>query len=124
MHEFVAFRALEKLIKDTGKEHVLDEVYETCLHSANEKEPANHVKKLYDLFDYEEVSQKISEIVKPEDMVAELDVIYQTVDNLHKAIPNHLGDGYFTGNFPTPGGNKVVNKSFTNYMEGKLVRAY
>ena len=124
MHEFVAFRALEKLIKDTGKEHVLDEVYETCLHSANEKEPANHVKKLYDLFDYEEVSQKISEIVKPEDMVAELDVIYQTVDNLHKAIPNHLGDWYFTGNFPTPGGNKVVNKSFTNHIEGKLVRAY
>ncbi len=124
MHEFVAFRALEKLIKDTGKENILDDVYEKCLQSANEKEPVNHVKQLYDLFDYEEVSQKIGEIVKPDDMTAELDVIYQTVDNLHKAIPAHIGDWYFTGNFPTPGGHKVVNKSFTNYMEGKLVRAY
>jgi len=71
-----------------------------------------------------EVSEKIADIVRPKDIKAEIAVIYQTVDNLHKACPNHSGDWYFTGNYPTDGGNKVVNKAFVNFMEGKLVRAY
>jgi amidophosphoribosyltransferase len=79
---------------------------------------------LYEQFTDEEISNKIAEIVRPADMKAELDVVFQTVENLHKAIPRHLGDWYFTGNYPTAGGMKVVNRSYANYMEGKLVRAY
>ncbi|MFM1913691.1 MAG: hypothetical protein RIR51_1534, partial [Bacteroidota bacterium] len=84
----------------------------------------NFVKGIYDQFEYEEVSKKIAEIVRPKKLKAELSVIFQTVENLHKACPNHLGDWYFTGDFPTPGGNKVVNKSFMNFMKGVEVRAY
>ena len=124
MNEFVAFRALIALIKENGMEAKLNEVYEQCLVAVEKNEPKNHVNQLYDLFTVDEVSQKIAEIVKPEILDADLEIIYQTVDTLHKAIPDHLGDWYFTGNFPTPGGNRVVNKAFVNYMEGKLVRAY
>ena len=122
MNEFVAFRALLKLIKDSGMEELVNKVYDKCMKSV--PGDPNFVKELYDKFGYEELSEKITEIVKPEGMKADLEVIYQTVENLHKACPNHLGDWYFTGNFPTPGGNKVVNKAFKNYREGKLVRAY
>jgi amidophosphoribosyltransferase len=122
--DFVAFRAVIELLKSQQKEYLLGEVYELCLRAANEKEPENHVKKLYDAFTYEEVSRKIAEIVKPAEMQAELEVVFQTVENLHKAIPHHTGDWYFTGNYPTPGGNKVVNRAYVNYMQGKLVRAY
>jgi amidophosphoribosyltransferase len=122
--DFVAFRAVIELLKSQQKEYLLGEVYELCLRAASEKEPENHVKKLYDAFTYEEVSRKIAEIVKPAEMQAELEVVFQTVENLHKAIPHHTGDWYFTGNYPTPGGNKVVNRAYVNYMQGKLVRAY
>lgn len=122
--DFVAFRAVIELLKSQQKEYLLGEVYELCLRAAGEKEPENHVKKLYDAFTYEEVSRKIAEIVKPAEMQAELEVVFQTVENLHKAIPHHTGDWYFTGNYPTPGGNKVVNRAYVNYMQGKLVRAY
>lgn len=124
MGDFVAFRALIQLLKEQGKEYLLGEIYEQCQLSENEEEPANHVKKLYEQFTYEEISDKIGDIVRPADMKAELQVVYQTVDNLHKAIPNHSGDWYFTGNYPTPGGMRVVNRSYMNYMNGKLVRAY
>ena len=124
MGDFVAFRALIQLLKEQGKEYLLGEIYEQCQLSENEEEPANHVKKLYEQFTYEEISEKIGDIVRPADMKAELQVVYQTVDNLHKAIPNHSGDWYFTGNYPTPGGMRVVNRSYMNYMNGKLVRAY
>jgi amidophosphoribosyltransferase len=124
MGEFVAFRAVVQLLKEHGKDYLLGEVYEQCLASRNEEVPVNYVKRLYDQFTYEEISEKITDIVRPSDMKAELQVVFQTVDNLHKAIPNHLGDWYFTGNYPTPGGTKVANKSYVNYMEGKLVRAY
>jgi amidophosphoribosyltransferase len=124
MNEFIAFRALIALIKENGMESKLNEVYEQCLVAVEKNEPKNYVNQLYELFTVEEVSVKIAEIVKPEILNAELEIIYQTVDTLHKAIPNHLGDWYFTGNFPTAGGNRVVNKAFINYMEGKLVRAY
>ncbi|GIV37595.1 MAG: amidophosphoribosyltransferase [Cyclobacteriaceae bacterium] len=122
--DFVAFRAVIDLLREHGKEYLLEEVYELCRRSVKEKEPENHVKKLYDAFTYEEVSHKIAEIVRPTEMQAELEVVFQTVENLHKAIPHHTGDWYFTGNYPTPGGNKVVNRAYLNYMEGKLVRAY
>lgn len=124
MGDFVAFRAMIQLIKGQGKEYLLGEVYEKCLQSENEKNPVNYVKELYDQFNYEEISDKISEIVKPSDMKAEVKVVFQHIDNLHKAIPNHSGDWYFSGNFPTKGGQRVSNRAFVNYMEGKLVRAY
>jgi amidophosphoribosyltransferase len=122
--EFVAFRAVLELVKESGKEYLLDEVYEKCKLAENTPNQSNHVKEIYDAFEYTEVSKKIAEIVKPPQMTAELEVIYQTVENLHKATPDHIGDWYFTGDFPTPGGNRVVNTAFINFMEGKLVRAY
>lgn len=124
MGEFVAFRAVVQLLKEQGKDYLLGEVYEQCLASENDEVPVNHVRRLYDQFTYDEISEKITDIVRPSDMKAELQVVFQTVDNLHKAIPNHLGDWYFTGNYPTPGGTRVANRSYINYMEGKLVRAY
>jgi len=124
MHEFVAFRALLALLEENGKKDLLDQVYLKCQDSVLNKVTQNYVQSLYDEFTYEQISSKIAEIVKPKSMTAELEIIYQTVENLHKAIPNHTGDWYFTGNFPTKGGNKVVNKAFSNFMEGKKVRAY
>jgi amidophosphoribosyltransferase len=124
MGAFVAFRALMELLKDRNLEDKQDEIYEKAKAAAEENNPPNYLKELYDLFTYEEITNKISEIVTPEDMKSEVQVVYQTVENLHIACPNHLGDWYFTGNYPTPGGNGVVNKAFTNYMEGLTVRAY
>ncbi|MTI32238.1 amidophosphoribosyltransferase [Xanthovirga aplysinae] len=124
MGEFVAFRAALALLKEKGMEGLLDEVYEKCKASLENPEQPNFVKGIYEPFTYEEISEKIAQIVKPENLNAELEVIYQTVDNLHKSCPEHLGDWYFTGDYPTPGGNRVVNKAFVNFMEGKLVRAY
>jgi amidophosphoribosyltransferase len=124
MGDFVAFRAVIQLLKEQGKDYLLGEVYEQCQQAWQNGEPVNHVKKLYEQFTYEEISEKITDIVRPADMKADLEVIFQTVDNLHKAIPAHSGDWYFTGNYPTPGGMRVVNRSYLNYMDGKLVRAY
>lgn len=122
--EFVAFRAMLALIKENFKENLLEEAYHKALANINNKDQVNCVKELYDLFTYEEVSNKITDIVRPEGLKAELEVVYQTVENLHEACPKNLGDWYFTGNYPTPGGNRVVNKAFINFMEGKEVRAY
>ncbi len=124
MKEFVAFRAVVALLKEHAMESKLDEVYEKCKTSIGNPTPPNYVKELYEPFTEEEVSIKIAEIVQPKGMKAELEVIYQSVNNLHKAIPNHSGDWYFTGDYPTPGGNMVVNKAFMNYMKGITVRAY
>jgi amidophosphoribosyltransferase len=122
--DFVAFRAMLALLKETKQENVLDDVYEKCKASIQELSgnTVNHVK--YDMFSYEQLSNKIAEIVTPEGCQSEIKVIYQTVDNLHKASPLHLGDWYFSGNYPTPGGNRVSNKAFMYFMEGKTVRAY
>ena len=125
MKEFVAFRALLELLKENDKEYMLEMVYEKCNMSKITGEPSpNYVNELYNQFTYEQVTNKISEIVTPEDLTCPVDVIYQTVEGLHQACPNHLGDWYFTGDYPTNGGNKVVNKAFVNFMEGKEVRAY
>ncbi len=124
MYDFIAFRALIALLKDRNLTGKLDEVYEKC--KADDLKPAveNHVKELYNLFTAEEISGKISEIVRPKQIFANVEVIYQRIEDLHIACPNNLGDWYFTGNYPTPGGNKVANKAFINYMEGKNNRAY
>ena len=124
--DFVAFRAMLQLLKDTKQENLLDDVYDKCKSSIQELSgnTVNHVKSLYELFTYEQISNKIAEIITPEGCQAEIKVIYQTVDNLHKACPLHLGDWYFSGNYPTPGGNRVSNKAFMYFMEGKTVRAY
>lgn len=124
MFEFVAFRALLDLVKEHNKEDLLDEVFEKAKIALEEGSDVNEVNALYNEFTYEQVSNKITEIVKPKGMKAGLEVIYQTVDNLHLACPNHSGDWYFTGKFPTKGGVRVANKAFVNFMEGKLVRAY
>jgi len=124
MGDFIAFRAMIALLKDRSKDYLLGEVYEKCIRAKTEEHPKNYVKELYDQFTDEEISAKIAEIVRPSDMHAEVEVVFQTVENLHKAIPYHSGDWYFTGNFPTAGGIKVANQSYVNYMEGKLVRAY
>lgn len=122
MKEFVAFRAALALLRERKMENVLDEVYDACAGSPNSSE--NFVKGIYSHFSDEELSDKIAEIITTEDINAEVKVIYQTVDNLHKCCPEHLGDWYFTGDYPTIGGMRVVNKSFVNFMEGKTVRAY
>ncbi|MCZ8214639.1 MAG: amidophosphoribosyltransferase, partial [Cyclobacteriaceae bacterium] len=124
MGEFVAFRAMRALLKETGKDYLLDEVYDRCQAAKGLDQHVNFVQALYDQYTDEEISAKITDIVRPAGMKAELEVVFQTVDNLHKAIPHYTGDWYFTGNYPTKGGMRVVNKSFINYLDGKLVRAY
>lgn len=124
--DFIAFEAAIALLKESGKEHIIKSVYEKSLAQVNlpKEQVVNYVKEIYEPFTYEQVSQKISELLKPEDCKAEVEIIYQTVEGLHSACPNHLGDWYFTGDYPTPGGNKVVTKAFINYFEGKKERAY
>ena len=126
MKDFVAFRALVALLKENGKEQLLEEAYQRCKAQEHlpKEEIINEVKALYDHFSAEEISKKIAQIVTPKGIKPKVEVIYQTIEGLHAACPNHLGDWYFTGNFPTPGGNKVVNKAFINYMEGRDERAY
>jgi amidophosphoribosyltransferase len=126
MKEFVAFRALVELLKENGKEHLMHEAYERSKaqeHSLKE-DITNEVQALYDEFDYETVSDKIAEIVSPKGIEPEIKVIYQTVEGLQKACPNNNGDWYFSGNYPTPGGNRVVNRAFINFMEGRDERGY
>ncbi|MCS6933903.1 MAG: amidophosphoribosyltransferase [Chitinophagales bacterium] len=126
MYDFVAFRALVELLRERGKWQMLHEVYDLCIADMEKpaEEVTNHVKKLYDLFTDDEISAKISEIVKPHNLFTEVQVIFQTIENLHRACPNHTGDWYFTGNYPTPGGNKVANRAFINFIEGKNERGY
>ncbi|MGB1033123.1 MAG: amidophosphoribosyltransferase, partial [Flavobacteriales bacterium] len=126
MGDFVAFQAAVELLKDRGMESVLQDVYRKCKDQEDlpKEQVRNYVKEVYESLAYEDVSQKISEILTPKGIKTEVRIIYQTIENLHLACPENLGDWYFTGDYPTPGGNKVVNKAFINYMEGKNVRAY
>jgi len=124
MKDFVAFRAVLALLIDEGKEYLLEDVLEKCLADKNKVNEVNYVKELYAPFSYDQLSQKIGEIVKPKKMKAALEVVFQTVEGLHKACPDHLGDWYFTGDYPTKGGNSVVNTAFINFMKGIEVRAY
>jgi amidophosphoribosyltransferase len=122
MKDFVAFRAAIALLKEQNKTYILDQVYAKCIDDP--RGMVNYVKEVYDSFTNEQISEKIADIITSDAIKAEVKVIYQTVGNLNAACPNHLGDWYFTGNFPTHGGVQVVNRSFVNFMQGKAVRAY
>jgi amidophosphoribosyltransferase len=124
--DFIAFQAAIALLYDRGMENVIEEVYQKCKKSEidNTLKDQNHVQLIYKSFSDQEISDKISVLLKHENINAEVKIIFQTVDNLHIACPGHTGDWYFTGNYPTPGGNKVVNRSFINYVEGINKRAY
>lgn len=126
MAEFVAFEAAISLLKEHGMENVLKDVYQKCKAGdcLPKEQVQNYVKAVYEPFSDGQVSNRIAEIITPKNLKAEVQVIYQTLDNLHIACPDHLGDWYFSGNYPTPGGNKVVNKAFLNWAEGKNQRAY
>lgn len=124
--KFIAFNAAIELLKDHNKESLIDEVYNKCKAQQYlpKEEIVNYVKEIYRSFTPEQISRKIADLLKPEDCKAEIDIVYQSVENLHKACPNDTGDWYFTGDYPTPGGNKVVNTSFINFVEGFEGRAY
>ncbi len=126
MADFVAFEAAVDLINEQGKTQILDEIYQACLEEENKPtaQTINHVTRLFEPFTPEEISKRIGQILTPPDMNAEVEIIYQTIEGLHKACPNHTGDWYFTGDYPTPGGNRVANRSFVNFMEKKDARAY
>ncbi|PCI11757.1 MAG: amidophosphoribosyltransferase [Flavobacteriaceae bacterium] len=124
--DFIAFKATIELLKETKQTTIIDLVYAKCKQQQNlgDAEIQNFVKEIYKPFTDVEISNKIAEMLKTDDIKSGIEVIYQTVDNLHKAIPEHLGDWYFTGDYPTPGGNRVVNSAFMNYYEGSDARAY
>lgn len=127
LKDFIAFRAMRELLIERGKWNLWNDVYQACkqeLKKPNKSDMINQVQQLYNQFTYQEVSDKIAELITPKDFKPEVKVIYQTVKGLHKACPNHLGDWYFTGNYPTPGGNRVVNLSFVYAYEGINQRAY
>jgi amidophosphoribosyltransferase len=126
INDFIAFAAAIALLKETRQTSILNSVYKKCKAQENlpKEEVINYVKEIYAPFTGEQLSAKISQLVTPPNCKAEVRVVYQTIDDLHQAIPNHKGDWYFTGDYPTPGGNKVVNKSFINYIEGRNERAY
>ena len=123
---FVAFQAAIELLKDKGMEGVINEVYKNSKDQENlpKEQIVNYVKEIYRPFSPREISQKISQLLKADNIHADVEIVYQSIENLHTACPNDNGDWYFTGNYPTPGGNKVVNTSFINYIEGKNARAY
>ena len=126
MGDFIAFEAAIALLRETGKTHLIDEVYKAALEQVHlpKEQVKNVVQRIYEPFTDVEISAKIAQMLTPVGMQAEVEIIYQSVENLHIACPNHTGDWYFTGNYPTPGGNKVVNRAFINWMEKRNERAY
>ena len=127
LEEFIAFRAALTLHQEHGnKESIVQKIYQKCIKSIEEgiESPPNHVKELYDSFTDEQISEKIAKILKEDNINAEVEVIFQTIGGLHKACPKNLGDWYFSGDYPTPGGCRVVNKAFINFVEKNNKRAY
>jgi len=126
MGNFAAFRSLVSLLKSDGKEELLEQCYHKCLTDADIKKGKleNHVKSLYDIYTQEQLSQRMAEMLTPEHVDCEVKIIFQTIDSLHSAIPEHTGDWYFSGDYPTLGGQRIVNRAFINFMEKKDVRAY
>jgi amidophosphoribosyltransferase len=126
MGDFIAFEATIQLLRDTNQTAIIDEVYKKCLEQVYlpKEQVRNYVKEIYAPFTDEQVSAKIAELLTPPTIKAKVEIVFQSVENLHVACPNHLGDWYFTGNYPTPGGNKVVNKAFINWVEKRNERAY
>lgn len=119
--EFIAFRAAMELLQETGRQDIIDEVYRKCKlqESLPKEEVVNFVKEIYAPFSDEDIAQKIAEMLTPEGTKAEIKLVFQSIPNTHKAIPNHSGDWYFSGDYPTPGGNRLVNQAFINYYEGR-----
>ncbi len=126
LNDFIAFQATIALLKDRKMESVINKVYKRAVEEVKKpkEEQVNVVREIYEPFTAEQVSEKISELLTPANLNAEVEIIYQSIEALHEAIPNDLGDWYFTGKYPTPGGVKVVNQSFINYIEGRNERAY
>jgi amidophosphoribosyltransferase len=126
MSDFIAFEAAIELLKETNQAYIIDDVYRKCKdqESMPKEQIRNYVKEIYAPFTDQQVSDKIAQLLRPVNIQAEVKIVYQTVENLHVACPNNTGDWYFTGDYPTPGGNKVVNRAFMNYVEGKSDRAY
>ena len=126
MGDFIAFRAAVALLKEQGKSYIIDEVYQKCKaqETLPDEEVQNYVKEIYEPFTPEEISIKIAELLTPPDVKAKVSIVYQDIEDLHLSCPNNPGDWYFTGNYPTAGGNRVVNKSFIFYVEGRKERAY
>lgn len=126
MKSFVAFQAMIELCEDAGKDDFIEEIYLKCKAQEHlpKEQMVNHVKDLYALFSDKQISERIAQIVRPENLKYELEVLFQTIEGLHLACPDNLGDWYFSGDYPTPGGTKVVNKAFINYMEKSSARAY
>jgi amidophosphoribosyltransferase len=124
--DFIAFKAAVALLHDTGQEHILTEVHEKikALDAAGELHTENVVRNIYKPFTTLQISDKIAALITPSEVSTPVEVIYQTIEDLHVCCPTNTGDWYFTGNYPTPGGNKVVNKAFLNYIEGKNERGY
>jgi amidophosphoribosyltransferase len=126
MGDFIAFNAAIALMKEREKDEELNCLYEQCkeLLRTDQLHSVNIVKQVYKPFTTEEITAKIAQLITPPSLTIPVDVIFQTIESLHEACPNNLGDWYFTGNYPTPGGNRVVNKSFMNFMEGNNKRGY
>jgi amidophosphoribosyltransferase len=124
--DFIAFKAALELLRDTDQYHIVDEVYEKCKNQVNlaDSEVVNYVKEIYAPFTDEQISDKIAQMLKTSEIKADVEVIYQKVEDLHKACPENLGDWYFTGDYPTDGGHRVVNNAFINFYEGNNKRAY
>lgn len=126
MGDFIAFEAAIELLHESGQSQIIEDVYLKCKEQINypKEQIRNYVREIYAPFTDDQISARIAKMLRPDDINAEVEIIYQTVENLHKACPNNLGDWYFTGNYPTPGGNKVVNRAFINWKEGRNERAY
>ena len=124
LQDFCVFQAALALLKETNQEHILKDVYKLCVADVDNINQVNHVKKVYAPFTDDQLSAKVAELLKPEGLKAELEIIFQSIDALHEGCPDHLGDWYFSGDYPTNGGNRVVNKAYMNFFEGKRERAY
>lgn len=126
--KFIAFQAAIKLLKETGNSEVVKEVYRLCVEQKDKpaNEMVNHVRKIYDRFTDDEITKKVSELVYPKNVEwnGEVEIVFQTIDDLHKSITSCTGDWYFTGDYPTPGGYKVLNNAFINYYENREGRSY
>ena len=126
--KFIAFQAAISLIQDHGYRGLLKEVAEPCREALKtpQSKPVNYVKRVYENFTVDQISQKVAELVAPEALkeVTKVEILYQSVENLHEALPDHPGDWYFTGNYPTPGGYRVAHKAFLNFYENKDGRSY
>lgn len=122
MGEFIAFRAAVSLLKKRNMAHILDNVYQKCLHSLNNPEvnPENHVKEIYSPFTDKQIADEIARLLTPDDLSCEVELVYQTLEGLHRSVPGHPGDWYFSGNYPTPGGTRLVNRAFVNFYEGNV----